>query len=444
MKKRSKIPTIFGIILLVAGLLAGVFLVQNRQVFRLGASVEDAPKDVRIANITDSSFTVSWITSKPLTGFVHWGEGENSLNKTELDEVGVDSFTHTATIDGLSPQKTYYFKINSNGSDYDNNGLAWKTATGNQLPAISSSLGLISGSVLTSSGNPAANTLIYVTISGSSPLSTISSQNGSWVISTSAARSSSLDSYIQINNQTSLLEISANAGPPGVSTAQIYPQSAKPAPPLILGQVHDFRNQPPSETGETPRASLDLPEQSSPSSGFVVEEQSSTPSATTVTLESIDEGEVISTTEPEFFGEGPAGAEITISVESDPVTESVTIPNSGSWSWNPPASLSEGVHKITITWRDASGILRTLTRNFVVQAAEGPAFEATPSATISPTASPSATPKTTTSPTATTTAIPTTASATPESGVLTPTLLLFIMGVGTIVFSLLLWRKSGI
>lgn len=56
---RKTIPTIAGIFLLVVGLALGVLLVQQRQVFRLGASGELAPKDVRITNITDNSATIS-------------------------------------------------------------------------------------------------------------------------------------------------------------------------------------------------------------------------------------------------------------------------------------------------------------------------------------------------------------------------------------------------
>jgi len=96
------------------------------------------------------------------------------------------------------------------------------------------------------------------------------------------------------------------------------------------------------------------------------------PSAETVTLESLDEDEIITSTEPEFFGEGPPGTTITITIESDPITDQTTISSLGGWNWSPPEGLSEGAHKITITWRDASGILRTLTRTFIVQASEGP------------------------------------------------------------------------
>ena len=439
--RKSKIPTIIGLFILVFGLAAGVLLVRNQNIFRLGAAAEFAPKDVRISNITDTSFTISWITDRETSGFVKWGQGATSLDKTDLDELKDQSFTHLLTLRGLTPQTTYFFKINSGGEDFDNNGIAWQVTTGQTLE-IPSKTNLVSGSVLTSTGQPAKNALLYLTVGGGSLLSTITSDSGSWVIPLSSARTQALSSYVVVDEKNTLIEISANAGPQGVASAQIYPQSARPVPSIILGNTHDFKNLPPSEESGIPKASIGLPDEATPSSGFEVGE-TATPSATTVTLESVEPGEIITTTEPEFFGEGPAGVTLTITLESEPITEAVKVPTSGNWSWSSPEGLTEGAHKITITWRDASGILRTLSRTFIVQAAEGPSFESTPSAspTASPKTSPTPSPTATATPAATATA---TAAPVPDSGSLTPTILLFIMGIGVIAFAFLVWKKSEI
>ena len=442
--KKNKIPTLLGILLLVFGLAAGILLVQNRQIFRLGAAPLTSPNDIRITNITNSSFTVSWATDKETSGFILWGETESSLTKTELNEISETNETHSATIQGLSPENTYFFEISSDGTSFDNNGIPWQITTGPELldQTISNS---ISGTILTATGTPAEKAIVYVTLAGASPLSTTTSQNGSWVIPISSARSQNLASFIDINETTTLIEISVQAGSRGIATAQIYPASAKPSPPIILGESLDFKNEPPSESGGIPKANINLPDDATPSSGFEVPEDIASPSAETVTLESIDEEETITSTEPEFFGEGPPGTIITITIESDPITDEATINSLGSWSWSTPEELSEGAHIITITWRDAGGILRTLTRTFIVQAAEGPAFESTPSATptSTPTSSPTPTATPTASPSSTISATPTatptsTASGIPDSGNLKPTVLYSIMGLGLIIFSLTL------
>lgn len=429
--KKARIPTIIGIIILILGLATGVYFVQYQQLFRLGAEGQNSPKDVRVSNITSDSFFVTWMTDTQTSGFVKYGDSVGNITNTKTEESANQGHTHLVGISGLSPQTNYFFKINSGGSDYDNNGVIWQGQTGSSQNSLQPTL--ISGNVLSATGGPAKNAIVYVVTSGNL-FSALTSQNGSFIISLPSS----------IYDANSLLEISALSGQGEVSTAQVYSKSAIPVPTMIFGQTHDFKNLPPSENMDTPEASLGVPNTGTPSSGFDIPEQTSTPSASTVTLDSISSGEIVTSVKPEFFGEGPKGIQIQITVESEnPVTDKVTIPSSGEWSWDIPENLPEGPHTITITWKDAAGILRTLTRNFVVQASEGPAFVSTPSATLRP--SPSATPRTTA--TATPSAIlKATSSGTPfpqpESGDLTPTLLLSIMGIGLIAASLLLWKKS--
>jgi len=429
---KKKIPMIIGLFILMAGLALGVSLISYRQVFKIGASGETSPKDVRISNVSGSSFTISWTTDKATTGAVKYGLKESSLGNIEKEEVEIESFTHLSKLTGLKANTTYFFKVISGGKDYDNNGVLWQVKTGLPIAEPEQNI-IISGNILTPTGNPAVNAIVYISVGGNL-LSTLTSQNGSWLIPVSYARTTDLSSYVEINPATTLLEITVQGGQGEIATAQIYPQSANPTPAMILGQVYDFKNNPPSETSDLPGASLEAPEGKSQQSGFNIPSQIATPSAQSVTLESIDEGETVNTITPEFFGQGPANTNLTITVESDPVTtDGVQIPQSGEWKWTPPQGLSEGSHKITITWKDVQGITRSLVRNFVVQASEGPAYEATPSATLkaSPSASPTASPSATLPPV-------------PDAGVLTPTLILSIMSIGVIAFSFFLWKKAEV
>ena len=423
-------------VILVVSLALGVSLISYRQIFRIGASGEMSPKDVRISNISDSSFSVSWTTDKTTAGAVKYGLGESSLGNMGKEEIELESFTHLSRLAGLKANTTYFFKINSGGKDFDNNGVLWQIKTAPPIAEPKRNI-IISGNILTPTGNPAKNIIVYISI-GDSLLSTLTSQNGSWLIPISYSRTVDLSSYAEIDPSATLLEITAQGGQGEIATAQIYPQSANPTPAMILGQVYDFKNNPPSQTSDLPGSSLEAPEGKRQQSGFNLPDQIATPSAQSVTLESVNDGEIITTTTPEFFGQGPANADLIISVESDPVVaDSLQIPQSGEWRWTPPQGLSEGSHKITLTWKDAQGITRSLIRNFVVKASEGPAYEATPSATLR--ASPSATPKIT--PTASASASPSaTPFSAPDAGVLTPTLILSIMGIGALTFAFLIFN----
>ena len=231
--------------------------------------------------------------------------------------------------------------------------------------------------------------------------------------------------------------------------AKVFPQSANPIPTLIVGQNQDFRSLEPLKEGYNPNADLSIPEGSQPESKLHVSGEKSL-SASSVTLDSISEGEIISSDQPEFFGEGPTGENITITVHSETeISATTTVSTKGVWSWSPPENLSEGSHSITISWVDASGITRALTRNFIVQAGELPAYVSSPSGTPTTSPKPTAIPTSIPTPAPTKTATPAaTLSPTkkpeelPESGSLTPTLLLSMISGGVFLFSFYLWRLA--
>ena len=257
--KKGRIPTTLGIAFLVVGIVAGVALIKNRQIFRLRASPEVLPKNVRVSNITDGSFTVSWVTDKETQGFIRWG-ANTSLDKTKIIPSDTPGFTHSFLIEGLSPSSVYYFNINSGGKEFDNNGVAWQVKTGLTIPNQPKA-NIISGSVISQAKTPVKNALVYVQVGGSSLLSTITSEEGTWVIPISAARTQNLSSYIPINDSTTLVEISVQTGPSSIASAQIYPVAAKPAPTIMLGQTHNFRSLSPEKEEEIPDASVALPNQ---------------------------------------------------------------------------------------------------------------------------------------------------------------------------------------
>jgi hypothetical protein len=439
MIKKNKIPTIIAIVILLMGTFAGVFYLNTKQIFRIGASATIQPKDVRVSNIDDNSATITWTTDAQTSGFLTWGESETSINRIEQESVNDEKFlTHSISISGLDPETNYLFKINSDGSGFDNNGVPWKFTTGPVLSIDENTL-IISGSVINPSGQPVDRAIVYITIAGYLA-STTTSNTGIFVYQLGTIRTPDLQNYTQIDPKATLLEISVLGGVEGAASAQIFPQSAKPVPPMVLGQIYDFRNLAPSPDSEIPDADLNLPGDATGESKFNIDTGSPAQTTGSVILESLDEGEVVTSAEPEFFGKGPPGETITIEVHSqNPIVDEVIVPNNGSWSFSVPTGLEPGAHTITITWKDTTGITRSLTRNFVVQASELPAFEATPSKSLSPSASPSSSPKATATPKSTATA---SAAPVPITGNLTPTFLLTIIGLIVIFFSFFAWKMS--
>lgn len=450
MIKKNKIPTLIGIIVLLVGTFAGVFFLRTSQVFKIGASATETPKDIRTSNLSDTSATISWITEGATTDFISWGETQTGLSKVANESDTNQKFqTHSITLTALKPDTTYFYKINSEGTNFDNNGIPWQFTTGDSLAANQNS-NPISGSVITASGQPSGRALVYVTVEGYL-LSTLTSDAGNFILQLNIVRTSDLKKFIQIDNAKTLLTITVQAESGDTSSAQIFPQSANPIPPLVLGQTKDFRSLQPVQDSQNPNANLNLPTNATEESKFNVSGTSGTPAPTSVILENVTEGETITSTQPEFFGKGPAGETISITIHSEQtISQTLKIPSNGSWSWDPSTPLSDGPHSITVSWIDATGITRTLTRNFVVQAGVVPAFVASPSGSsptptpkLSVTPTPSVTAKAT--PTVSPTKVPTpsaTAVPVPVTGDLTPTLLLSIMGIAVTIFSFFVWKMA--
>jgi hypothetical protein len=467
---KIKIPTILGLLLLVTGVSASVLLVQNRQVLKLGATSDVAPRDLRITNITDNSFTVSWVTDKATSGFISWSDTP-ALGRTALPDDNTASNIHFVVVKQLNPSGTYYFKINSNGILFDNSGIPWQVTNGPTLQNPPTSQ-VVTGVVTLSTGEPAPNVIVYISSSDLSPLSALTNSAGKWLIPIGNGRNPDLSSYAKLNGATSLLSVYVQGANKGISSAQVFLQSANPVPTMALGKTYDFRSEPANDFSNSPSSVLNLPSQetATASSGFNVTGTIAARKITTVTLDSLKDGEVITSAKPEFFGSAPPGSKIKILIQSDPITASVIVPATGDWKWSPPTQLPSGAHTITISWTDVNGVLKSLTRSFVVQAANQPAFVSTPSATVkptptptpkpspsplptptptlkptaSPTASPSATPIPAKSPTPAPTSrvsIPATTSAIPVSGSLGPTLALLALSSGLIVASVVSWKK---
>lgn len=440
MKKNLKLPTLLGVIVLVIGVVSGVFLINSRQVFKIGASVEAIPKNVRITNITDTSITVSWTTDIKSKGFVKWGKSELSLSKVSLEDESDANYVHSTNVLGIDPSSTIFIKINSESKDYDNQGIPWQTTTLSSKTNQAETL-IASGTILETNGSTPAKAIVYLTINGT-VVSALTSNEGNFVIP--------LSTYFNSIPETTAIEISAQGGQSGTSQAVIYPKTVKFIPAMILGRSYDFRTITESNSSQLPESSLTVPESVEVSSRFEVTRTNTEKETTsTLSIESIDEGEIITTVDPEFFGSAPSGSQIEVQVESELQTDTVSTNSKGKWSWNPPADLEPGEHKLTVKWRDAGGILRTITRTFIVSAAEGPAFESTPSATAVASSTPTA--KATATSTASSSASPiasktptATLQPTPETGSLVPTVGLFIMGIGILLSSVLIYKKSNV
>lgn len=437
LKKIKRVPTLIGLVIILLGMAASIFLVERSQNVFLRADPSKTPSQIKFSNITSNSLTVSWFTSQPATGAISFGTDTLTLDLEALDERDVELgqknayFSHYITLTDLEPTTTYFLNIISGSEKYDDNGKPYQVTTARKISGNPPLNDLAYGIVLNTSGVPAEGAIVYLNMANSSPQSSLVSPSGNWAVPLNLARNSNLTQYLSYDPDASIIEILVQDREE-TATAITTTSHDSPTPQITIGESLDFREEAPPEKEED--------QETSPvSSGFSTQESPLATSFLPLVITSPLSTEKIYTAKPEFLGKGPVEKTITIEVESPKYTDIVKVNEWGDWHWTPPEDLEPGLHAVTISYTDDQGQTHFASHNFVVYAAEEgelPSFTASPSASptqepteptptsviLSPTATtaPSPTPKETITPTAgiTTTVTPGAATITPT---VTPT-----------------------
>ncbi len=372
----KRIPTILGIfltVLLVAGL--AVASSQVQKVTRLFSSADEsvAPTSVGVGNITDSGFTVYWLTGKETSGAVFWGKTTKLGDGVAVDDRDLSSpngkFSgHFVRVTNLSPSQKYYFKIGSGANTFGDTGRndePFETSTLNKTVETSSQVEPIFGKVSESLGAPAAGVIIFLESAPGKKVVALSKTDGTYVLPLLYGQ----------RDEEEVITLESGTGEKATITCK--PGLDRPLPEVKLGQDLDC-----SKTlKETVKAAPTIEASTS-----------STPSI------NIAEGETVPSTLPTISGQAGPNQIVKIEIHSE-TTYSATVKAdpAGNWSWTPPANLDPGQHTVTITIVSADGTTQTVTRTFYVSSDLPilPVTSGTPSAQLPPTppATPTPTPQ---------------------------------------------------
>lgn len=444
--REKKISTILGLVL-VCGLFAALFaLRKGALIFSSKASEDIAPKDVKITNVTDKSFVISWKTEKAANGQIKFSEENGGkLFFDSRDKIGSlgEYTTHYFETDNLKAETEYQFSVISGGKEFLDNEVNFKAKTAIDFTGDIPLANLASGVVETNTNTSAQGAIVFVNIDGISPLSSLVTSSRNWAVSLSKAFSADLSTLADYQDGKILEEIFVEGGSLGTAVAKVYTEDDDPVAKIILGGEYDFtknndnKGESAEETvGGTGGAGFD-------GGGAVVKEK-------IFSIDNPEEGEVVGFLKPEIFGKGPSGGKVEIILESTVKFESkLTIDRDGNWRWTPPQDLEEGAHTLTVKFTDAkTGKTETFKRTFVLSAyaaSDEPYFSATPSGeTATPTPEPmktlipepTETPEPTAEPTETErVTMPSTDSGVYKSGFFLPTALLIIASILFFVFS---------
>jgi Bacterial Ig-like domain len=416
-------PTILGLVLLLICIAASIYLTGFRTTLGSKASGDCTPINPQVANITDSSADISYITSAACLATV-------SVNSQIFNDVKPATATkiHYFQIKGLKNSTAYNYSLVTNGQTINKTAYNFKTGStpASSLPTSN----LAWGRVLSADKKSVANAIVYLNIPGAFPLSSFVTTDGNWSISLASSFNDSQTDWF-VPPSTAVEENIVVISEDNVTT-QVVNSTAlnNPVPDIIIGQN-----------------SLTAPTVVPTSAGNLA---NVTPVQTSQNLDILNpqNGETLPSTRPEFFGTAPINSNVVIEVHSDATTSAnVQSDNTGSWNWSPPSDLAPGDHTITVKVQDPStGVWQTVTRNFTVLATGNgsPAFVASGSATtitptstiINPTSKPTITPTVTPTPivraaqpASASTKPPVTGNELPTVIIITSALLFFLISV---------------
>jgi len=208
---QKQIPTLVGLFVLVIALVGGVLMIgSGAGVFAPRASAETTPRNIRVSNVTDSSFTISFLTDIDTTGFVKYGTTADKLTSQSSDDRDqltgtVGSYqTHHITVRGLNPNTEYFYVLGTGGqATFDNEGSSFSIKTA-QRTGTPSAAKTAYGTVLNASGQPADGAIVYVTLPGVGEMSSLVKATGSWAIPLSNARLADGTGYAEITDESML------------------------------------------------------------------------------------------------------------------------------------------------------------------------------------------------------------------------------------------------
>lgn len=344
--KKGLLISITTFVLLLISVGVGVYLVKQHQTGRSNASVEEQPKEIKITNISDNSFSVSWLTDKATAGFIVYGETDK-LGLTasdDRDSTGQTArFTHHATVKNLNPTTVYYFKIGSGSSAYDNAGVSYNITTApttNDPPAVADPA---FGKVVNGQGAPVADALVYLTVAGGTPLSSYTRADGNWLITLNNARRADLSTYITYKPTGDSVTFFVQAGTKGIARAMADTNNVRPMQNVALGGTYSFGTQG-SAAQITPSVT-----QTNSSDFSLQDVKTASESAIPLSILAPADSATVNTNKPTFSGTGKPGDTITITIHSSSVvTAQITVGPDGKWSYTPNQALDPGQHTVTI------------------------------------------------------------------------------------------------
>ena len=246
--EKFKIPTLFGLGIILAGIVTGVILTLRGQSFISKASLDVTAQNITLSNISDTQVVISYQTAAPTISFITFGQdGPNEQTIQDDRDSGAPQphTIHYITLKNLLPKTTYQYKIISGKIPSEINQF---TTAG----PLSTQTGFapVIGSVL-DGDQPLTEGIVYLSIADAQVLSAQIKTSGNFLIPNHQIRKADLSDIFPLTEELEAkLTVISDKG--SVDALIKLNNLGNPLPPLRLGQNVDLTTLEPTPKPSTP------------------------------------------------------------------------------------------------------------------------------------------------------------------------------------------------
>lgn len=232
-----RIPTLLAIDMLLVVIALGLFLYFYYNKTENETKEIYAPAFISVVNKSDTKASIVWQTKVPVQTQVLWGP---DLFLGFLKKGGLKKdLLHFITLENLSPQTQYFFKIKSDKYTFPKNVLSFKTYSEVQGPTLTYKP--IIGTILNQSLKPIEDALILLKVEGSEDLATVTSSEGIFILPLKELKEKDSNEPKVLNTEAKA-KIIVSFGDQKSTVEVLVPPKNEVLPPIILGQNSDFTN----------------------------------------------------------------------------------------------------------------------------------------------------------------------------------------------------------
>ncbi|KXK12040.1 MAG: hypothetical protein UZ22_OP11002000157 [Microgenomates bacterium OLB23] len=335
---------------------------------------------IEVANIRDNTVTIFWHTEKPTEGYVMYGSTRDALAQKSFDRRDVEAQqaprrNHVVTLTNLTSSTDYYYNIYIDGNPIGQTHdipFQFKTARYLKTPL---NLDPIVGKIIEEGGKVSSEAIVLIYIGSAHPLLAQAKEDGSFALSPCCIfNSATFEPVFPQKEDKVVIEILDERGLEKKLTTTLGDIDSATSV-IALNKLNSSAR--PAILGESNSAFLQMAED-------------------VQKLAEIDilfprENALIPGTRPLIKGVGIPQNTVRVALKPSGRIFETQIAENKVWQFQPTFDLQPGEHTLELTTQDATGKPIAMERSFRIEkSGQSVLGEATPSATLTPEASPTA------------------------------------------------------